>query len=191
MDLGRLRLGEVIAGAAGLALLLVMFLPWYAPNAQLGLAAASAGHRLDRSFSAWEAFGILDLLLLVTALAAIGVAVLAGTQRSVALPVAASVVVTSLGVFVTLLVLYRLTNEPLGPDSLTDVRFGGYLGLALCALIALGGFLSMQEEGKTLADVAPGLARGRSAPAVRTRPAPPASPSGRRRPPGGAPSAGA
>src|SRR5215216_2681173 len=191
MDLGRLRLGEVIAAAAGIALLVVMFLPWYAPNAQLGLAAASAGHRLDHSFSAWEAFGILDILLLLTALAAVGVAVLAGTQRSVALPVAASVVVTALGVFVTLMVLYRLVNEPLGPDSLTDLRFGAYLGLALSALIALGGFLSMQEEGTTLADVAPGLARGRSEPAVRTRPAPPVSPSARRPPPGGAPTAGA
>jgi hypothetical protein len=175
MDLGRLRLGEVLAAAAGIALLVVMFLPWYAPNAQLGLAAASAGHRLDHSFSAWEAFGILDLLLLATALAAIGAAVLAGTQRAVALPVAASVVVTALGVFVAVLVLYRLVNEPLGPDSLTDIRFGAYVGLALCAVIALGGFASMQEQGTTLADVAPGLSRGgdRSQPPVRTRPAPP------------------
>ena len=175
MDLGRLRLGEAVAAAAGIALLVVMFLPWYAPNAQLGLAAASAGHRLDHSFSAWEAFGILDLLLLATALAAIGAAVLAGTQRAVALPVAAGVVVTALGVFVAVLVLYRLVNEPLGPDSLTDIRFGAYVGLALCAMIALGGFASMQEQGTTLADVAPGLSRAgdRSQPPVRTRPAPP------------------
>jgi hypothetical protein len=191
VDLGRLRLGEVIAGAAGIALLVVMFLPWYGPNAQLGMAAASAGHRLDHAFSAWEAFGILDILLLATALAAIVVAVLAGTQRSVALPVAASVVVTALGIFVTLLVLYRLVNEPLGPDSLTDIRFGAYLGLGLCALIALGGFLSMQEEGTTLADIAPGLASTRPGPAIRTCPAPPRSASARRPPPDGARSAGA
>src|SRR3954454_20538645 len=114
MDLGRLRLGEVVAAAAGIALLVVMFMPWYAPNAQLGLAAASAGHRLDHSFSAWEAFGILDLLLLATALAAIGAAVLAGARRSVPRPVAAGAVVTALGLFVTVLVLYRLVNEPLG-----------------------------------------------------------------------------
>jgi hypothetical protein len=191
VDLGRLRLGEVVAALAGIALLVVMFLPWYGPNAQLGLAAASAGHRIDRAFSAWEAFGILDILLLVTALAAIGVAVLAGTQRSVALPVAASVVVTALGVFVTLLVLYRLVNEPLGPDSLTDIRFGAYLGLGLCALVALGGFLSLQEDGRTLADIAPGLSGSRPQPAVRTRPAPPASASARRPPRDGASSAGA
>lgn len=174
MDLGRLRLGEVVAAAAGIALLVVMFLPWYSPNAQLGLAAAAAGHRLDQSFSAWEAFGILDILLLATALAAIGAAVLAGTQRSVALPLAAGVVVTALAVFVTVLVLYRLVNEPLGPDSVTDIRFGAYVGLALCAVIAAGGFTSMQETGTTLGHLAPGLSRGgRSQPEVRTRPAPP------------------
>jgi hypothetical protein len=191
VDLGRLRLGEVLAAAAGIALLVVMFLPWYGPNAQLGLAAASAGHRLDHAFSAWQAFGILDILLAATALSGIVVALLAGTQRSVALPVAASVVVTALGVFVTVLVLYRLVNEPLGPDSLTDIRFGAYLGLGLCALIALGGFLSMQEDGATVADVVPGLAGGRRQPAIRTRPAPPRSASPRRPPSDGASSAGA
>src|SRR5215212_1030398 len=188
MDLGRLRLGEVIAALAGLALLVMMFVPWYAPNAQLGMAAASAGHRLDRGFSAWEAFGLLDFVLLAAALAAIGVAVLAATQRSVALPVAASVVVTALGVFVTVLVLYRLVNEPLGPDSLTDIGFGAYIGLVLCALIALGGFMSMQEEGTTLAEIAPGLARDRAQPTIPTRPAPTGSTSARRPPPDGAPS---
>lgn len=177
MDLGRLRLGEVISGAAGVALLVVMFLPWYAPNPQLGLAAAAAGHQLQSSFNAWQAFGILDLLLLVTALTAIGVAVLAGTQRSVALPIAASVVVTALAVFVTVLVFYRLVNEPLGRDSLTDIRFGAYLGLVVCGVIALGGFLSMQEEGTTLGDIVPRLDHGRPEPTVATRPAPPASPS--------------
>ena len=146
----------MIAGAAGIALLVVMFLPWYAPSSQLSLAAGSTGRRLDASINAWEAFGVLDIVLLLTALAAIGLAVLAGTQRSVALPVAASVVVTALGIFVTVLVLYRLVNEPLGPDSLTDIRFGAYLGLLVCATIALGGFLSMQEGGTTLGELASG-----------------------------------
>jgi hypothetical protein len=172
VDFNKLRLGELLAGAAGILLLIVMiFFPWYGLG---GLEDAIGGvASVDTSINALQAFGLLDILLFLTVVAAIGAAVLAGTQSSVALPVAASVVVTALGVLVTLLVLYRIVNTP-GYGGLLDPSFGAFLGLLLCAAIALGGFLSMRDEGTSFGQAASGLRTSSADPP--TRPAPPAGP---------------
>ena len=106
---------------------------------------------------------------------------LAASGRSVALPVAASVVVTVLGIIVALLVLYRIINQP-GPNDVVDVKFGAYLGFLVCLGIAVGGFLAMAEEGATL-----GGGGGTAAAAPPPQPAPPpaAAPSGGEPPAGG------
>lgn len=186
MDLSKLRGGELLAGLAGVALLIVMFLPWYGLAGLSepfgGALARQAG--LATTANAWRAFDLIDILLFLTVIAAVGAAVVAATQQSVALPVAASVVVTALGVLVTGLVLYRLVNEP-GSDQFIDLRFGAYLGFVLCALIALGGFMSMQEEGTSFGQVADQLqGRGTAPPAPPAGEPPPAPP-----PSGGSPPA--
>jgi hypothetical protein len=168
MDFSKLRTGDLIAAVCGVLLLIVMFFAWY------GGEGAEAG---AETWNAWEAFGFIDLLLFLTAMIAIGAAVLAASGRSIALPIAASVIVTILGIVVTLLVLYRLINEPGGvtvfgteiniPDKLIDIKIGAYLGFLLCIGIAVGGFLSMAEEGTT-----PG-----AAPQGQVQP-PPAAPAG-------------
>ena len=81
-------------------------------------------------------------------LAAIGLAVLTATERSPALPVTASVIVTALAAIGTLLVLYRLIDAP---DDL-DRTIWAFLGLIAVAAIAYGGYLSMREEGTTFSD---------------------------------------
>jgi hypothetical protein len=164
MALNRLRPGETIAGACGVLLLAVMFAPWYeiggnlsGPNAEI-LRAAAARRGVDLSRDAWQSFGVIDVVMALAVLAAIGLVVLTLTQRSVALPVAASVVVTVLGALAALLVLYRLINEPAltvravkAPDQLIDIKLWAYLGFVLCGGIALGGFLTMADEGERLA----------------------------------------
>jgi hypothetical protein len=146
MDLSKLRPGEMLAAAAGVLLFIAMFLSWYDVGGGLGGGISGRLSGFDTTASAWQSFAFLDVLLFLTAVAAVGVAVLAGTQRSVAVPVAASVVVTLLGLVATLLVLYRLLNEPFPvPDRFVSIELGAYLGFILCALIAVGGFLSMQE----------------------------------------------
>jgi hypothetical protein len=183
MDFNRLRLGELIAGAAGVILLIVMFLPWFGLAGLTGGLGGSLADApgFDVTKNAWDAVSVLAILLLVTALAAIAAAVITGTQQSVALPVAASVIVTALGVLAALLVLYRILNQP-GPNALIDVRFGAYLGLIACAAIALGGFMSMQDEGTSFSQAASRLqedrpgAAGPPAADVPTQPAPPPAP---------------
>jgi hypothetical protein len=168
----RLRPGEGIAGVCAVALLVVMFLPWYEiggslpPSLRQTIRSISAASGVDLTRNAWQSFAVLDVVMLLAILAAVGLLVLALTQRSVALPVAASVIVTALGALATLLVLYRLINEPgftIGggggvpathvPDRVIDIRFWAFAGFALCAGITLGGFLAMADEGQELAQV--------------------------------------
>jgi hypothetical protein len=182
MDFSKLRTGELIAGVCGVLLLIVMFFSWYGIGGSAGSILSAAN--IDTTVNAWKAFDFVDLVLFVTAIVAIGAAVLAASGRSVALPVAASVVVTVLGIIVALLVLYRIVNQP-GPNDVVDVKFGAYLGFLICVGIAVGGFLAMSEEGAT-----PGGGTAAAAPPAQPAP-PPAAPAAPAAPPAGdAPPAG-
>jgi hypothetical protein len=137
VDLSRLRPGELIAAAGGVALLVVMFLDWY--ELQGGGGIRSIG------LTAWQAFGILDVILAIAALAAIALAVVTAARRSPALPVAASVVTAALGIAATLLVLYRILNQP-GPNEFVEAELGAFLGFVAALAIAAGSWASMRDE---------------------------------------------
>jgi hypothetical protein len=137
VDVNRLRTGEKIAGAAAVLLFIDLFLSWYSVDlgGALGAAAKSAG--VDTSVSAWGAFSWVDLLLLLTILAALAMVVVRGTGRSVDLPASLPLIVAGLGVFATLVVLYRILNQP-GPNDIISVEYGAYLGLILVAALTYG-----------------------------------------------------
>jgi hypothetical protein len=143
VELSRLRTGELIAAAGGVALLVVLFLDWYAA----GGTTEVSGRNIEISvgFSAWEAFGITDILLALAALTAIGLAVLTAIRRSPALPVAASVITTTVGALAALLVLYRILNQP-GPNEFIEVKLPAFLGFLCVLAIAAGGWRSMRDE---------------------------------------------
>lgn len=192
MDFSKLRTGELIAAVSGVLLIIVMFFSWYGIGGAAGSILGAAN--IDTTVNAWKAFDFIDILLFITALVAIGAAVLAASGRSVALPVAASVVVTVLGIIVALLVLYRIINQP-GPNDVIDVKFGAYLGFLTCLGIAIGGFLSMADEGTSLGDVARSATSGATRPAQPAQPAPPPAqpappPAAPAAPPAGEPPAG-
>ena len=143
MELSRLRPGELIAAAGGVALLVVMFLDWYAA----GGTTSVGGQRISVSvgITAWEAFGFTDILLAIAALTAIGLAIVTATRRSPALPVAASVITATTGILATLLVLYRILNQP-GPNEFIEVKLPAFLGFLCVLAIAAGGWRSMRDE---------------------------------------------
>jgi hypothetical protein len=176
VEVSRLRPGEVVAAVGGVALLVVMFLDWYAAGGPTDLG----GRRIDVSvgFTAWEAFGITDILLALAALTAIATAVVTATRRSPALPVAGSVVTSAAGVLATLLVLYRILNQP-GPNEFIEVKLPAFLGFVCALAIAAGGWHSMRDEEWEAADLPVDVhpappAEGRPEPA----PPPEAEPSG-------------
>ena len=158
MDLSRLRSGELISAAGGAALLVVMFLEWYATA-----GVTQVGGReivVSDGFTAWERFTVTDILLALAALAALGLAVLTASRRSPALPVAAAVLATGFGVLATLLVFYRIINQP-GPNEVIEVKFGAFLGFVCALVITAGGLRAMRDE------------TGEAPMATDVRPAPP------------------
>jgi hypothetical protein len=169
MDVNRLRLGEMVAAAGAAVLFLVMFLDWYGVE---GTSVAA---------NAWQVFSWVDLYLFLTVVVALSLAILTMGQRTVALPLSASVLVTAMGAVATLLILYRIVNQP-GPNELISVQIGAYLGLLAAVAITVGGYLSMREE-----DTSFGSAATRMQGQTPTRPPPPAGPAAADQPPQQAP----
>ena len=126
MDLRRLRTGELVLGAAGVALLISLFLPWYRPAS-----------------SAWEAFAVLDLVLAVIAASALAVLVVTATQSLPAVPVAMDSLVTLAGIAATVLVAVRALDLP---DAAAGRDWALWLGLTGAAGMAAGGLLAMRDE---------------------------------------------
>lgn len=133
MEVARLRTGELLAGGSAAALVVVLLaLDWFKFS---GVGATG-----------WESLEIIRVLLLVVAALAFTLVALTVLARPVAMPVAAAVVTTGTAALATLVVLYRVGfNEP-GPNEVVEVELGAYLGLALTAAIAAGGWRTMQDE---------------------------------------------
>ncbi len=90
-------------------------------------------------------------MILAAALAAIGLAVVTATSRTVALPVAASALTAGLGIAAVVMVLLRMVFQP-GPNEFIELRFGIWLALIASAVIAYGGWEAMKEEGTSFED---------------------------------------
>jgi hypothetical protein len=174
MDADRLRTGELIAAVSGVALFIIMFLPWFGVDLEVPEGAEEAaeaiGFSADTSFNAWQSFDFIDLVLLVTIVVAVGMAVAAMAAQTVALPVAASALTAGLGILSTLLVLYRIIDPP----NELGRKFWLFLGLVAAAGIAYGGWRAMQEEGTSFGGEADRV-RGRDEPPPPPPPPPPSS----------------
>ena len=157
MDFTRLTQGEKIAGVSGVALILIMFIfSWY--GVEVGGESVP-----DSGANAWESFSFIDVILFITAAAAIGLALISASQTEVGLPVAASAVVAGLGVLSVLLVLYRIIDTPgdvstasalLQVDVGVTREIGVWLGLIAAVGVAYGGWRAMQEEGTSFGEEA-------------------------------------
>lgn len=132
MDIGKLRLGEWLAAVSAAALLVVTFLVWF-------------GRDGGASQTAWQAFAVLDLVLVVFAVLGVGVAVLAASRRSPAAPVAAAVVTAAVGIVLTIVLLFRLAFPP-GPNELVELRYGAVLGLLCVIGVTAGAWYVMRDE---------------------------------------------
>jgi RsiW-degrading membrane proteinase PrsW (M82 family) len=142
----RLRDGEWIAGAGGSVLLVSLFLRWYSASlADLLDGAGVAAPGLSVTATAWQAFSVLDVVLAVLALVPLALVWFHATRRSPSVPVAFSVLTVVAGGLATLLILYRIINQP-GPNDLVDVELGAYLGLLSAVAITAGGWRSLRVE---------------------------------------------
>jgi hypothetical protein len=184
MDLTRLRTGEQIAAVAAIALFIIMFAAdWF------GIKAGGVEFTRD----AWGSYGFTDVILLLTVLAAIGLAYLSASGARVNLPVAASAIVTALGILSLILIIISIISPPnfAGvslPEGVDKTRHVGvWLGLIATAVLTYGGYLAMQEEGTTFGAQADRLrgggGSGRRGPGAPPPPPPPSSGTGTGPPP--------
>jgi hypothetical protein len=127
------RLGELVAGASGLGLLVASFLPWYSGGGEHA--------------TAWQAFSVVDLFMAAAAVAGLAVGVVVLFRLSVSYPVAGCAIATLFGAIALVLIVRRLIDPP---GEGLDLEFGAWLGLVSAAGITLGGYLGMQESSAPL-----------------------------------------
>jgi hypothetical protein len=178
MDLDKLSTGEKVAGVSAVLLFIFMFFDWFTVEVSggSGVFAASA----TGAGSAWDALDFIPIVLVVTILAALGVAALRLTDSAYEPPISANAVVSVLGGLSVLLILFRIVDTPGGasiPGLSVDVSpaLGIFLSLLAAIGIAYGGYRAMQEEGASFGDVGNRLSGGSGSGTGAGSPPPPPS----------------
>jgi hypothetical protein len=145
MDLGRLRAGEWVAAASGVALLVSLFMPWYAiPGVDLGPGGyATYGPAPEGTLNGWQSLAATDLLLAFAAAGGVLLAVVTGAQPVPAVPIALSAFLVFAGLAGVVLVSVRLVNLP---GDAAGREPGLWLALAAVAGIVIGAALAVGDE---------------------------------------------
>jgi len=175
VDVNRLSRGEQIAGIAAVLLLIDMFLNWYGANLNDQLSQAAKRFGVDTHVNAWQAFSTTDILIFVACvvtLVMVGVQVM-GSQVPVSLPMIAA----ALGGLTTLIILWRIVNQP-GDNDLVNVDYGAYIGLVLAGAMTYGAIQSGEglEMPARAAPAAPAAPAAAGAGAVGDPAPPPPAP---------------
>jgi hypothetical protein len=161
-DLRNLTRGEQIAGLAGVGLFVIMLaFKWYGVK-----AALLDGTVEGLTQNAVQAFTVIDLVLLLTAIAAVALALWGALGRPATGPIPPGVIVAALGGIALVLIAFRLISPPDLEIALPDEfgvesarvsdfpdpnpyevtrKIGPWLGLVAAALIAGGGYLSARH----------------------------------------------
>ena len=159
------RVGEILAGAFGVLLLLSLFLPWYSRT--IYCAQGFVGPCPPDGVTGFDALSVLDVYLVLVALSGIGLLVVEVTQRTPAIPVAWSAIAAPLGLIGTALVLWRTLSPP---SRLGDAEpLFALLGLVASAGLTAGCVLSMRNEAPGPSS-APGAGGPEPIPAPRPAP---------------------
>ena len=111
--------------ASGLALAVALFLPWYGDA------------------NAWEALAVTDVLLALTAAAAIGLLLVTARMPSASPAIAYEALLTIFSFIVLVATVFRVLNIP---GDLSDRRAGLWLGLLGAAGVLVGSLVAMRDE---------------------------------------------
>jgi hypothetical protein len=131
MSIGRLRSGELLAGAGAVVLLVSLFLDWVGPVGESG----------------WSSLGWLTVLVAIAAILVVSWLVVAtATARPVNEVVAAGVIGAVVSAVALIVLVVRTAIAQPGVDAVTSMQGGAYFGLAGAALLAIGAWWSLADE---------------------------------------------
>jgi len=158
----RLRPGEALAGAAAVGLFAVLFLHWFGVHAPNLRGAEIVGYlHVNRALhtTGWSSLGwFVDVLLVASIASALALAALTVSRAAVAVSVGAGVLTAAFGSIVAIVLLARVITQPgLGaglPNALVDIKAAAWIGVALAALIAVGGWIAIRDERTDAAESA-------------------------------------
>jgi hypothetical protein len=150
LDTSRVSLGEMIAAAGGLVLLVCMFVPWFDGTAS-GRGATNVPFPTT---TGWEAYGgVFDLLIVLLAALPIFIAIARANDSLPPLPLEQGTLVLGAGILLVAIVALRLIDPPDPIDVEipglvldTSRKLAGFLA-ALCAVaVAVGGYAQARER---------------------------------------------
>jgi hypothetical protein len=149
LAIGRLRGGELLAGVGAGMLLVSLFLPWFGAEVRVESGDEGVLNLLvvTASSTGWDGLGWLVLVIATIAVACVAWLGFATVSvRPVTEVVAAAVLAATVGPSAfAALVLRTLIFQP-GPNELTTLRYGAWIGLAGAALLAIGAWWSLADE---------------------------------------------
>lgn len=157
-DISRLRRSDQIIGGGAIVFFIFMFFfKWLGFSSSTPLGGGSF------SSNGWNSFHNSRWIWLITIIVALGSVAISAGMLKLESPVQLSVIVAGLGALSTALILYRIFKHPSGGQSGTvagvhygysyGIKIGIWLGLIAAAAVTYGGYLGMQAEGTSIADV--------------------------------------
>jgi uncharacterized membrane protein len=129
----RLRVGELLALAGAICIIVSLFERWY--SGPIG------------NLDAWDTFGPAVVLILAATAAALAMVLSALTERTAALPVSTAVWCVLLGLLGVIAAVVRVLERP---DHATDVCIGAWLALVGACAILAGAWLALRDERPSL-----------------------------------------
>ncbi|MFI4985442.1 MAG: hypothetical protein ACHQAV_05590 [Solirubrobacterales bacterium] len=159
-DISRLRRADQIVGAAAIAFFVILFFfKWYGISSNVtSIGGVNVGGG-NVTRSGWDTFTNSRWIWIITIIVALGSVVLVAGQRKLEIPLQPGVIVAGLGALSTAFILYRIVHHPTASASFgsfhasAGIKLGIWLGLIAALAITYGGYLQMQAEGTSLADV--------------------------------------
>ena len=129
MRLTRIRLGELLAAAGAVCLIVSLTLPWY--------------ENAEGKLSAWSTFGPAVVLLILATIAALVLVLSTLFERTPALPVAAGVWSVLFGLIAVIAAVVRILERP---DHASTLCAGAWLALIGAVAVLLGSWRAISDE---------------------------------------------
>jgi hypothetical protein len=159
-NVSRLRRSDRIIGASAIAFLIFLFVvKWYGGSASSSIGGVSYGI----SENGWHTFTNSRWIWIITILVALASVAISAGMFELKSPIQPGVLVAGLGALSAILILYRIVHHPSGGASSSfgalhvsysyGIKIGIWLGLIAALGVTYGGYLGMQDEGTSLADV--------------------------------------